>query len=222
MAEGTISTILLWKLAFLFVIDAAIGAEILMRMFGYIGATNSSHEIAEALLDENKITQEVTESNDRVPEIFKTNELVKKLFTKGWKIDAFNVEDQIAKQISAVSVIFALVYFSTASLVMDSATNPVTIFSLIYCASSLWSFLNLSPIRDMDSLSKNVTPVVLGLLAILHIMVSERSLTFDGMALTLLADVYFALRFNDDSDKIEFSMLEKFSLNSWTQGAFDA
>lgn len=214
---------MLWALASLIVIDAAMGLEIFMREHGIIGG-DVNHKIADGLLstEEKKAVQVEVVDNDRVPEALKSNELLRKLFMKGWKSDAFNMDDQIAKQISAVSVIFALVYFSTASLIMDNATNPVTVFTLIYSASALWSFLNFAHVRDMNTYSKNVTPVVLGLLAILHIMVSQRSLTFDGMALTLLADVYFALRFTDDSDKIEFSMLERFSLESWTQGAFDA
>jgi len=157
-----------------------------------------------------------------VPEVLKGNELLRKLFTKGWKTEIFNEEGQIVKQVAAVSIVFALLYFSTTSLIMERATNPVTVFTLIYSAASLWSFLGLVHVRDLNTISKNVMPVLLCFFATLFILTHERSIIFDAMAATLLIDVYFALRFQDGSDEIEFTMLERFCMQSWTQGAFEA
>lgn len=41
------------------------------------------------------------------------------------------------------------------------------------------------------------------------------------MTLSLIADSYFALRYKESSDLIEFNALELFAQESWTQQAFD-
>lgn len=42
-----------------------------------------------------------------------------------------------------------------------------------------------------------------------------------GLTISLLADSFFALRYQEMSDTIEFTPMEKFSMISWTQGAFE-
>lgn len=44
--------------------------------------------------------------------------------------------------------------------------------------------------------------------------------TLIGMTISLLADSYFALRFKDNSDKINYTPIENFARESWTQQAF--
>lgn len=41
------------------------------------------------------------------------------------------------------------------------------------------------------------------------------------MTISLLADSYFAMRYNDDSDKIDFNVIELFCRESWTQCSFE-
>jgi len=42
-----------------------------------------------------------------------------------------------------------------------------------------------------------------------------------GTTAALIADAYFALRYQEMSDTIEFTPFEQFSMVSWTQGAFE-
>ena len=41
-----------------------------------------------------------------------------------------------------------------------------------------------------------------------------------GMSAALIADGYFALKFKDNSDKIKYTPIELFAIESWTQQAF--
>jgi hypothetical protein len=40
------------------------------------------------------------------------------------------------------------------------------------------------------------------------------------MVLALIGDSYYALRFKDEEDYIQYTPIEKFSLESWTQEVF--
>jgi len=67
-------------------------------------------EILEEFIQEDD-TEKITlhkQYNDRVPRILRSNQLMEKLFTKGWKLDLFNQQGFINKQIAAIAVIFAL------------------------------------------------------------------------------------------------------------------
>lgn len=89
-----------------------------------------------------------------------------------------------------------------------------------YCAISMFSFFNLAYVRDFDALQVNFTPLVL---SICGIMTLTRTYDFllMGMVISLLADSYFALRYKEKDDKITFSVLERFTMESWTEQAFD-
>jgi len=41
-----------------------------------------------------------------------------------------------------------------------------------------------------------------------------------GMVITMIADSSFALRYKDTSDKINWTCIERFAMESWTQNAF--
>jgi hypothetical protein len=41
-----------------------------------------------------------------------------------------------------------------------------------------------------------------------------------GLTITTAADAYFAMRFRENTDSINFTPIERFALESWTQEAF--
>ena len=91
---------------------------------------------------------------------------------------------------------------------------------LIYCGVCMHSFFNVSYIRDFDALQVNFTPILLTICGIVGLQ-RHYDIYLLGMVLSLAADSYFALRFKDESDKIKFSMIERFAMESWTQEAFN-
>lgn len=84
----------------------------------------------------------------------------------------------------------------------------------------MFSYFNVAYVRDFDALQVNFTPLVLTVCGIVGM---QKSFDFYllGMVLALIADSYFALRFKDHSDKINFSVIERFAMESWTQEAFN-
>lgn len=76
-------------------------------------------------------------------------------------------------------------------------------------------------IRDFDALQVNATPIILSLFGA-HMGITEGfSYSLAGTTLSLMADSFFALRYQEMSDTIEFTPFEQFSMQSWTQGAFE-
>lgn len=145
-----------------------------------------------------------------------------KFFASGWKFNMFNqTTKQSNKAIAAVSVIFAQFFFSLASLITcqkDHQSLSMVVFT--YCAICMFSYFNVTYVRDFDALQVNFTPLML---TVCGLVAMQRHYDFYllGMVLSLIADSYFALRFRDNSDKITFSMLERFAMESWTQEAFN-
>lgn len=134
-----------------------------------------------------------------------------KLFTKGWKFNLFNKNGFINQQIAAIAAIFALFNFSTVNLI----TNDNLIFSLCALTYSLisgFTFLNLTYVRDFDALQVNAIPIIMTLAGI-HLGITEGfSYPLAGTTAALAADSYFALRYQEMSDSIEFTPLEQFSM----------
>jgi len=87
---------------------------------------------------------------------------------------------------------------------------------IVYSLSSLWSFINVSYIRDLEALQLNFVPILMTIACILTIEANGINFQLAGMTFFLLADSYFAMRYNDDSEKIEFTVLEMFCRESWT------
>jgi hypothetical protein len=196
-------------------VNAAVGVHILYKLFGT--QTNNS-VIVENFLDE-QAEGEVKIYNCRLPSALKQNELSAKMFGKGWKFDLFNSVGQTQKVLAATSVIFAQLYFSLAALVMSEApAMPITVFA--YSLICLFSFLNLAYVRDFDVIQVNVTPISLAMLGLCSLM-AHFDYTTLGMTMALVADSYFALRYKDESDQIEYTYMELFAQESWTQQAFD-
>lgn len=107
-------------------------------------------------------TEHAKKYNDRVPSMLKSNELSEKMFSKGWKFDLFNMTGQTCKVIAAASVIFAQLYFSLAGMIMQESVFATTVFA--YSSICLFSFLNVSYVRDFDVIQCNITPVVLAII----------------------------------------------------------
>lgn len=97
-----------------FIMDAGLGINILRAVYG----SNQDEAVCYDDLLENpeRVNKEF---NDRVPTILKKGSFSKKIFTKGWKFDMFNVRGQLSKQIAASAVIFAQLYFSIIGCIVS-------------------------------------------------------------------------------------------------------
>jgi len=174
----------------------------------------------ENFLDEQVESEATTKNyNDRLPTILKQNELSVKMFNNGWKFDLFNSKGQTSKVLAAASVIFAQLYFSLAALTMgNDSCMAITVFA--YSMICLFSFMNVSYVRDFDVLQINFTPITLALVGLTSVM-GQFDYTTLGMTLSLVADSYYALRYKETSDKIEYNVFELFAQESWTTQAFN-
>lgn len=207
---NAMNSVVLFAMAVPFLMDAALGINILRVIFGQ----ETNEPVCYDDLLENPDQEASKEFNDRLPEILKKGKVAEKMFTKGWKFDMFNVQGQSNKQIAAVTVIFAQMYFSIIEMIMGEH-QTLAILVLTYSLICLFAFFNLTYIRDFDAIQINATPMILSMAAILSIMGKFDVCTF-GMALALIADGYFALRFKDSSDKIKYTPIELFAIESWT------
>jgi len=95
--------------------------------------------------------------------------MAQKMFTKGWKFDMFNVQGQINKQLCSVATIFAMVFFSLAGIVQSSDHRSFAIIVLAYSLICLFSFLNLTYVRDFDCIQVNFTPMVLSIAGVISL-----------------------------------------------------
>jgi len=95
----------------------------------------------------------------------------------------------------------------------------ITVF--VYAMISLFSFLNVTYIRDFDALQINVVPVVLSIAAITEMIHSEQNIFLTGMTVALIADSYFAMRYQESKENIEYTNFELFAQESWTSEAFE-
>ena len=96
-------------------------------------------------------------------------------------------------------------------------SGAVACYSLI----CLWSFLNLSYIRDFDALQVNFMPVMLAIISINLLMKQGFKYSLVGMTLALIMDANFALRYEKKQDTLEYTSIELFSMQSWTQQVFN-
>lgn len=58
--------------------------------------------------------------------------------------------------------------------------------------------------------------MILSVSAILAVMTNFDFCSL-GMAVALVADGYFAIRYKENSDKIKYTPIERFAIESWTQ-----
>jgi len=192
-----------------FVLDAMYGVQILREVF----SKEEAH--GDDLLNERET--ESKEYNDRVPQVLTQSKISQKVFTKGWKFNLFNEQQKVFKQISAISVIFSLIYFSLVGVVGNSGNLSMIVF--VYSLICLFAFFNVTYVRDFDALQINFTPIVLSIAGIISL---QRDFDYSklGMTIALIADAYFALRFKERGDEIRCSPIENFARESWTQEAF--
>jgi len=103
---------------------------------------------------------------------------------------------------------------------MGSDSQALAITVLAYSCICLFSFVNVSYVRDFDVIQINVTPISLAFIGLINVL-GNSEFSIMGMTLTLIADAYFALRYKETSDSIEYNVFELFAQESWTQQAFD-
>ena len=210
--QSALDSLMLYALALPFVFDAVYGLWVVKQVF-----SKTEEMIGDDLLTEKQ--EETKKYNDRLPQILKQTTLSKKVFTKGWKFDLFNEQFKVAKQISAISVIFAMIYFSLVGVINQSEHHHLSIMVLTYSLICLFSFFNLTYVRDFDAIQINFTPMALSVFCIISLM-KQFDIAAFGMTLALVSDSYFAIRFKDREDKIRYTPIEMFALESWTQEAF--
>ena len=148
------------------------------------------------------------------------------MFYRGWKFNMFNDMKQINKAISAVVIIFAMFFFSLASLLtqlLDNKKSDHQSLSLViftYTMICMFSYFNIAYVRDFDAIQVNITPLMLTICGLVSLRQSNDFFMI-GMVITLLADSYCALRFSENNDQINFSVIERFAMESWCQDAFN-
>jgi hypothetical protein len=143
------------------------------------------------------------------------------MFSYGWKFNMFNETIlQSNKAIAAITVIFAQLIFSLSSIQVCNEHMSYSLVVLTYCMICMFSFFNVTYVRDFDALQVNFTPILLTICGIVALQ-RQYDIFLLGMVLSLAADSYFAIRFKDNTDKIKFTMVERFAMESWTQEAFN-
>lgn len=104
---------------------------------------------------------------------------------------------------------------------MKSQTHCYSIVVLTYCSICMFSYFNVTYVRDFDALQVNFTPLMLTVCGLVSLAEGNYDFFLMGMVISLIADSYFALRFKDGTDKIKFSVLERFAMENWSQDAFN-
>lgn len=116
------------------------------------------------------------------------------MFSEGWKFDLFNKNKNAQKQLFGAAIIFSMVYFSMVEVVMTQDTFSITVF--VYSVICLFSYFNVTYVRDFDALQINFVPILLATIAMIQVMhYSTLGFSAVGMTATLLADSYFAMKY---------------------------
>jgi len=210
MAMGSFGIVML--------INAMIGMSLLNNLYGN-GVRNSV--VVESLIEQTEEEETVAdkEYNNRLPLILESNELTTKMFSNGWKFDLFNNGTNTQKQLFGAAIIFAMAYFSMVESVMTQDTLSISVF--VYSMICLFSFFNVTYVRDFDAMQINFVPIVLSIIAMIEVMHSSTlGFSLVGMTTALIADSYFAMKYQSASKQLEFNNFELFAQESWTQSAF--
>lgn len=88
-------------------------------------------------------------------------------FNRGWKFNMLEHSDQFNKQMYALVVIFMMMAFVFPSFAFVGP-NSFNIMVLIYSFIALFSFLNLSYVRDFDAIQVNITPIIMSVIGLLN------------------------------------------------------
>lgn len=119
------------------------------------------------------------------------------MFSWGWKFNMFNEMEHsgnVAKAIAAISVIFAQFFFSLTSIVRQQEHMSLSMVVFIYCAICMFSYFNVTYVRDFDALQVNFTPIMLTICGLVTLL-RQYDFFLLGMVISLIADSYFALRY---------------------------
>ena len=103
---------------------------------------------------------------------------------------------------------------------MNKGSSAMGLAVFSYSAICLFSFINVAYVRDFDVVQMNFTPISLALIGLTSVA-GDYDFATIGMTIALMADSYFALRYKEASDCIEYNAFELFAQESWTQQAFD-
>lgn len=99
------------------------------------------------------------------------------------------------KALAAIIIIFTQFFFSLASIIMWQKDNlSLSLIVFTYAAICMFSYFNVSYVRDFDAIQVNFTPIALTICCIIAIQ-RHYSFFLLGMVISLAADSYFALRF---------------------------
>jgi hypothetical protein len=71
----------------------------------------------------------------------------------------------------------------------------------------MFSFLNIIYVRDFEAIQVNFTPIVLSIAGLIA-LVQNFSYPLLGMIVALVADSFFAIRFKENNDAIEYNLFE--------------
>jgi len=93
------------------------------------------------------------------------------MFSEGWKFDLFNSGKNTQKQLFGAAIIFAMVYFSLVETVMTQDTLSISVF--VYSVICLFSYFNVTYVRDFDAMQINIVPIVLTIIAMIEVMHSS-------------------------------------------------
>jgi hypothetical protein len=74
-----------------------------------------------------------------------------RMFNRGWKFNMLEHSDQFNKQMYAIAVIFMMMAFCFPSFAFEGATS-FNLMVLIYSFIAMFSFFNLSYVRDFDAI----------------------------------------------------------------------
>lgn len=112
-------------------------------------------------------------------------------------------------------IIFLEIYFSALGLITKSDQFSLSIVVFVYSMICLFSYFNITYIRDFEAISVSFTTYMLAVATIVAVQHSK-DLQVLGMSIALVGDSYFALRFKADSDEIKYTPIENFARQSWT------
>lgn len=82
-----------------------------------------------------------------------------------------------------------------------------SIIVLSYSIVCMFSFLNIVYVRDFEAIQVNITPIILSIAGLIAI-VQAFSYSLLGMVIALMADSFFAIRFKENTDEIEYKIFE--------------
>lgn len=91
-------------------------------------------------------------------------------------------------------MIFTQFYFSINVAMRSDLHRSYGVIGMIYSLICLFSYFNISYVRDFDTVQVNFTPIILSIAGVLALQKGFEVMLF-GMVASLMADSYFGLRF---------------------------